>query len=142
MSPFSRYLKALRTRRGLRQKELAHRLGYEPSYLSALERSQKGPPKREFIERLIRGLGLDEEEVAELHQAIQDSRRQIVLPARASDEEYALAKLLAPQLGQLQPMQVELIRLALCLPGTLSSSCCANATGDSRHSSRKEGRAM
>lgn len=34
MSPFSRYLKALRTRRGLRQKELAHQLGYEPSYIS------------------------------------------------------------------------------------------------------------
>jgi len=49
MSPFAIYLRKLRLRRGLKQKEMAYLLGYEQSYLSALERSVKGPPKQEFI---------------------------------------------------------------------------------------------
>jgi transcriptional regulator with XRE-family HTH domain len=60
MSPFAVLLKRFRQARGLKQKDLALRLGYEPSYLSALERSEKGPPRDDFIRRLIRGLALDE----------------------------------------------------------------------------------
>lgn len=77
MSPFSTYLRTLRRARGLRQVELAHLLGYEASYISALERSQKGPPRKDFIGRLIRGLKLDASEQAALSQAIEASRRQI-----------------------------------------------------------------
>lgn len=143
MSPFSHYLKALRTRRGLRQKELAHHLGYEPSYLSALERSEKGPPRRDFIERLVKGLELSEQEIAELDRTLRDSRRQLVLPVRASDEEYALARLLEPQLGRLLPMQIRLIELALRIPESVSVRC--DAEGVARNSfdlSRKEERIM
>lgn len=121
MSPFARYLKQLRLSRGYRQKALAHFLGYEPSYLSALERSQKGPPRRDFIERLIKGLELTKQEQTELDRALQESRRQLVLPAMASDEEYALARLLEPQLGHLLPVQVQLIELALRLPESFSA---------------------
>lgn len=133
MSPFSRYLKNLRIRRGFRQKELANFLGYEASYLSSLERSEKGPPRKDFIDRLIRGLALSDDEIAELNAAIQDSRRQLVLPPKASDEEYELVKLLAPRLGQLNPTQIQLMTLALKL--TESSAACALSAG-------KEGRAM
>ncbi|MFA6310748.1 MAG: helix-turn-helix transcriptional regulator [Sterolibacterium sp.] len=143
MSPFSHFLKALRTRRGLRQKELAHHLGYEPSYLSALERSEKGPPRRDFIERLIKGLELNDEEIAELDRTLKESRRQLVLPVRASDEEYALARLLEPQLGRLMPMQIRLIELALRIPESVLAR--SDAEGIARHSfelSRREGRTM
>lgn len=122
MSPFSRFLKALRLKRGYRQKQLAWHLGYEPSYLSALERSEKGPPRRDFIDRLIKGLDLDEVEKAELEQALHASRRQLTLPVRASDEEYALVRLLEPQLGNLLPVQIELIELALRIPNSLAVS--------------------
>ncbi len=143
MSPFSRYLKALRTRRGLRQKELAHQLGYEPSYLSALERREKGPPRRAFIERLIKGLELNEQEVAELDRTLRDSRRQLVLPVRASDEEYALARLLEPQLGRLLPMQIRLIELALRIPESVLARCDAESVARrSFDLSRKEERTM
>jgi len=116
MSPFSTYLRTLRRARGLRQIELANLLGYEASYISALERSQKGPPRKDFIGRLIRGLKLDASEQAALNQAIEASRRQISLPAQADEQEYALLHQLEPQLGRLLPLQIELIRLVLSIP--------------------------
>jgi len=119
MSPFSTYLRTLRRARGLRQIELAHMLGYEASYLSALERSQKGPPRKKFIERLIRGLKLDAAEQAALSQALEASRRQISLPAHADEQEYVLLHQLEPQLGRLHPLQIELIKLVLSIPEKL-----------------------
>lgn len=121
MSPFAIHLRALRKQRGLRQNELAFRLGYEPSYISALERSEKGPPRQDFIKRLIRGLDLDEEEQAELAQALKASRRQFSLPARASEQEYALLHQLEPQLGRLHPLQLQMIQMALQMPEMVSA---------------------
>jgi transcriptional regulator with XRE-family HTH domain len=109
-------LRKLRQDRGLKQKDLADRLGYEPSYISALERSEKGPPRQDFVGRLIRGLALDEDEREELATALQASRRQISLPSRASEQEYGLLRELEPQLGYLNPVQIQLIELALRLP--------------------------
>lgn len=115
MSPFAKALRKFRQDRGLRQKDLADRLGYEPSYISALERSEKGPPRQDFIRRLIRGLALDQNEQAELAEALQASRRQISLPANASEQEYGLIRKLEPQLGHLNSFQIQLIELALGL---------------------------
>lgn len=116
MSPFALYLRKLRLHRGYKQKELAYLLGYEPSYISALERGEKGPPKQDFINRLIRGFELTEEEQATLAQALKLSRRHISLPPRASEREYTLLHQLEPQLGHLSPLQIQLIELALHIP--------------------------
>lgn len=97
----------------MRQKEVAEVLGYEPSYLSALERSQKGPPRQEFIQRLIRGLKLDQREQKVLSEALDASRRQFSIPVCASEAEYQLINQLAPQLGRLLPIQIQLIHLAV-----------------------------
>jgi len=122
MSPFARFLKQVRGQRGFRQKELAFRLGYEPSYISALERGEKGPPRQDFVRRLIQGLSLDEDEQVALEIALKASRRHFSLPHCASDAEYQMIQELAPQLGRLHPLQVQLIQLALSIPGTF----CAN----------------
>jgi len=53
MSPFSHFLHELRMRLEIRQAELAELVGYEQSYISALEVGLKGPPTQEFITRLI-----------------------------------------------------------------------------------------
>jgi len=118
MSPFASYLRKLRVHRGYKQKTLAHQLGYEPSYISALERGEKGPPKQDFINRLIQGLALTEEEQGALANALKLSRRHISLPSRASEREYALLHQLEPQLGYLNPQQIQLIELALQWPST------------------------
>lgn len=122
MSPFSEFLRSLRRRRGLKQRELAERLGYEPSYLSALERSEKGPPREDFVRRLIRELALSPDECAALDKALVASRRQLSLPATASIEEYQLMEMLRPQLGRLNPVQIQLIELALKMPEGAGSS--------------------
>lgn len=121
MSPFSILFKQFRLSRGYKQKELADRLGYEPSYVSALERSEKGPPRQDFIQRLIRGLELNEKEQAELARALKASRRQVSLPPRASEREYALLHQLEPQLGKLDPLQIQLIELVLQIPKPISA---------------------
>lgn len=121
MSPFSILLRQLRLNRGYKQKELADLLGYEPSYLSALERSEKGPPRQDFIQRLIRDLQLNENEQAELARALKASRRQVSLPARASEREYALLHQLEPHLGNLDPIQIQMIELVLQMPKSTSA---------------------
>tara|TARA_R110000850_G_scaffold277143_1_gene423515 strand:+ start:1876 stop:2331 length:456 start_codon:yes stop_codon:yes gene_type:complete len=113
MSPFALLLRQLRQRRGLKQKDVADRLGYEQSYLSALERSVKGPPRQDFLTRLVRDLELSESEKNELDDALQRSRRQFALPAAASLQEYELIHALEPQLGQLSAEQITLIQIAL-----------------------------
>jgi len=115
MSPFAIFLKQLRIRRGLKQRTLAHVLGYEASYLSALERSQKGPPRRDFVARLIRGLALDTNEQLELLRALDNSKRQVSLPCTASIDEYTLIRELEPRLGRLSTAQVQIIRQVLTL---------------------------
>lgn len=115
MSPFSRLLKSLRLSRGLKQIDMAIKLGYESSYVSALERSEKGPPRQDFVQRLIRGLELDDSEQEQLAKALADSKRQISLPPKASDAEYQLIRTLGAKLGRLHPMQIQLINLTLHL---------------------------
>ena len=115
VSPFSKFLIETRKRRGLGQGQLAMLLGYEQSYLSAIERSKKRPPKQDFIERLIRGLSFNDEEKSELAKALEKSRRQVRLPCSASLEEYELLHELEPRVGHLCPAQIEIIRQVLNL---------------------------
>lgn len=122
MSPFAITLKQFRQKRGLKQKDLALQLGYEPSYLSALERGEKGPPKQDFIRRFVRGLELNEAERAELEKSLRLSRRQFSLPTKASEKEFELVHELEPHLGSLTPLQIDLIKLAIRIPETLSLS--------------------
>jgi len=122
MSPFAHFLKRIRGNRGYRQKELAHHLGYEPSYLSALERGEKGPPRQDFITRLIRGLSLNEQEQAELDDALKTSRRQFSIPRCASDTEFQMIHQLVPKLGNLNPLQIQLIQIALSIPQVCGDS--------------------
>jgi len=116
MSPFASYLKELRCRRGLKQKDTAELLGYEQSYISALERSAKGPPKQDFVTRLIRVLKLSAAEREDLEDALRKSKRQVSLPCSAPAEEYELMRELEPQLGRLHPIQIKMIRQVLSLP--------------------------
>lgn len=117
MSPFALYIKKLRKQRALKQIELADLLGYEPSYIGALERSEKGPPRQDFVRRLIQGLALNSEEQTELANALSKSKRHFSLPPKSSEAEYRLLRVLERQLGKLHPIQIQFIELALSLPG-------------------------
>ena len=116
MSPFANQLKSFRVQRGLRQIELAELVGYEQSYISALELGHKGPPTDEFVKQLIGVLNLSQEEQQALYEGVEASQRKINIPPEAPTEIYWLFHKLRQQIDRLHPVQVELIKTALNLP--------------------------
>jgi len=120
MSPFSHLLHELRIRRNIRQAELAELLGYEQSYISALEVGLKGPPTEEFVDRLIQALAISEVEQHRLRTAVQASQRKLVIDPDAPPDIYWLLNDLRSEVKCLSPGQVRMIREILGLRETLS----------------------
>lgn len=123
MSPISAVLHELRNAFGLRQVELANLLGYEQSYISALEIGTKGPPPPEFVNRLIGKLNLDPDWQTQLWDSLEYSQRKIVLPPEAPEAIYRLLNEFRQKFERLHPDQIELIRIALKLPQSLAVEC-------------------
>jgi transcriptional regulator with XRE-family HTH domain len=117
MSPFAIYLRNLRVHRRMRQKDLAETLGYEQSYVSAIELGAKGPPNREFVDRIIAKLGIADDERLELETAYERSSRTLRLPTTASADLYGMFYELGRHLDDLDPVQIQLIKLALRVRG-------------------------
>lgn len=116
MSPFSHFLHDFRMRHGIRQVDLAERVGYEQSYVSALESGLKGPPTQEFIERLISALNLSIEEAQALQAAAEASQRKLVIDPDTPQEVYWLVNRLRKALPTLSPTQVRMISDVLSFP--------------------------
>jgi transcriptional regulator with XRE-family HTH domain len=104
----------------MRQADFAAKLGYEQSYISAIELG-KGPPSREFIDRITARLQLSDTWEARLRAALDESQRKIILPVGASEDMYKLFNELRRQVDTLRPVQLELIQIALRLPDTLTT---------------------
>lgn len=119
MSPFSESLHSLRVRHGLRQVELAKLIGYEQSYISALEVGLKGPPTDEFLERVSVALALSEAEQEGLRAAAMASQRKLAIEPDAPADIYWLLRDLRDEIEHLTPAQVRMIREVLALRGTL-----------------------
>lgn len=115
MSPFSVLLYSLRTQHGLRQTELAERVGYEQSYISALEIGLKGPPTQEFIDRIAKAMPLSEAEKEKLRAAAQASQRKLVINPDAPTDIYWLLSDLRDEVHHLNAAQVRMIREVLAL---------------------------
>ena len=122
MSPFSESLHSIRVRHGLRQVELAKLVGYEQSYISALEVGLKGPPTDEFVERLAVAVSLTKEEQAALRDAAQASQRKLVIEPDAPADIYQLLCDLRDEIEHLTPAQVRMIREVLALRSNMHES--------------------
>jgi transcriptional regulator with XRE-family HTH domain len=109
MSPFSHLLHDLRTSRNIRQAQLAAMVGYDQTYISALEVGLKGPPTQEFVDRLAGALALKPDEVAELSEAANASQRKLVIDIDVPQEVYILINRLRASLPDLTPSQVRVI---------------------------------
>lgn len=110
MSPFSRFFHQLRITYGIRQVDLAALMGYEQSYISALEIGIKGPPPSEFINRLIEVLALPQTQQDELQKAVAASQRKLVIPSDVPEDAYWLLEDLRHRLEYLHPAEINLIR--------------------------------
>lgn len=120
MSPFAEVMRELRLRRGLRQDELAERLGCGQKYVSALEVSTKGPPAAEFVERLVVALSLDDQERAEMRAALARSRTRYELPPDAPRAVYEFAAAFFEEWEQLHPAQLRIAREAITIRRSLT----------------------
>lgn len=140
MSPFSHLLRELRMRHNVRQVELAELLGYEQSYISALEVGLKGPPTQEFIERLKAALPLSMNDEQELCTAIEGSQRKLVLEPDTPQDVYWLLKELRDAVPQLSPVHVRMIRDVLSLRGAAVTGGFAEPTGRLRRRTKVEAR--
>lgn len=119
MSPFSHFLHELRLQHQIRQSELAELLGYEQSYISALEVGIKGPPTEEFVQKLITTLALPLSAQLELKEAVASSSRKLSIPADSPQSHYLMLKALRDQFDNLHPLQVKMIQDALAMRGSL-----------------------
>jgi transcriptional regulator with XRE-family HTH domain len=109
-------------RHNVRQVELAELLGYEQSYISALEVGLKGPPTQEFIERLKAALPLSSTEQQELLTAVEASQRKLILDSDTPQDVYWLLKELREAVQLLSPVHVRMIRDVLSLRGAAVSA--------------------
>jgi transcriptional regulator with XRE-family HTH domain len=119
VNPFASFLRDLRVRRRLAQEEFATLLGYEQSYVSALEVGIKGPPSSAFLASLIVCLNLDVEEQLELTRTTQASRRRFLLPHHVSTDIFLMCNELWDRIDALHPVQVRMIREIVKIPDLL-----------------------
>ena len=107
-SPFSIFFKNLRLRIGRRQSELAIELGYEQSYISAVELGLK-PPSKELLDKLSVQY-LNESDCQEMIKAVHESNRRFTLPIEVPTATYHLCNELWDKIDQLYPAQINAIR--------------------------------
>lgn len=107
-------------RYGIRQGDLAELIGYEQSYVSALEVGIKGPPLPAFVDKLIKALELSPAEQERLHAAVAASQRKLVIDVDAPQEVYQLMAELQQRLPTLHPVQIRMIREVLSMREVLA----------------------
>jgi transcriptional regulator with XRE-family HTH domain len=102
-------------RHGFRQIELAESMGYEQTYISALEIGKKGPPTPEFVDRLIQVLELSSIESEQIREAAEASQRKVVITDDVPEDVYWMLKALRDRLPKLCSRQARIIQEILCM---------------------------
>ena len=107
MTPFGAKLRALRTARGILQRDMAAALAVSPAYLSALEHGRRGAPSAGLIHQICAYLGLIWDDADELKALARLSRPRLKLhTAGLSPEQTALGNRMARELRRLDPQTV------------------------------------
>jgi transcriptional regulator with XRE-family HTH domain len=122
MSPFARQLHDLRMRHGIRQSELSELIGYDQTYISALEVGLKGPPTPEFVDKLIERLDLSPMDAQQLRAAAEASDRKLVLDTDSHTDIYLMLAALRRSGASLHPAQARIIRELVELPDNVRQS--------------------
>ncbi len=113
MSPFAPLIRLFREMRNLRQKDAAELLGYEPSYLSALENGCKTAPQSDFLDLLIKRYKLSDEEIEKLMDSYKRSQRRYLVPLNATCDEYDIFYLLNNRIGTFSSIEITMLRMIL-----------------------------
>ena len=100
---------------GIRQVDLAALIGYDQTYISAVESGLKGPPTDEFVSKLGQALALPPQELHELQTAADASQRKLVVDLDTPEDAYWLLKDLRDNFPTLSSTQIRVIRDVLRL---------------------------
>jgi transcriptional regulator with XRE-family HTH domain len=121
MTPFGEKLRALRTARGILQREMAAALEVSPAYLSALEHGRRGAPSAGLIHQICEFFGLIWDDADELKALARISRPRLKLNTGGlTPAQTALGNRLARQLRHLDHETVLAMQALLdaALPAT------------------------
>jgi transcriptional regulator with XRE-family HTH domain len=119
MSPFASALHSLRMEHNICQAELAAMVGYEQTYISALEVRSKGPPTEAFVKKLISVLNITGDERECLLEAANASSRKLVINTNMPQDVYWLLRDLKNHLHDLSPAQIQIVRQVLALKDSI-----------------------
>lgn len=109
MTEFGIFIKILRVKREIKQKDMAKMLGISSAYLSAMEIGRR-PVKQDNIRNIINAYQLDGEEIDEIWEAYYNSRFNIRFNIYAvSDKKATLIRLLDREFGNIDDETAEKI---------------------------------
>lgn len=97
----------------MRQAELGRVLGYEQSYVSALENDLKQAPPAAFLDALDRALNLSADESGRLRQAREASKRRYAVPPTAARETFEFIHALFSRVESVNAVQLQGFRAIL-----------------------------
>jgi transcriptional regulator with XRE-family HTH domain len=107
MTPFGEKVRAMRTERGIAQKEMAAAIGVSPAYLSALEHGRRGVPNWAMVQKIIGFFNVIWDEAEALEELAQRSDPRVTVDtAGLSPEATLLANRLAVQISVLSPHDI------------------------------------
>lgn len=95
-------------------------VGYEQTYISALEVGSKGPPTEAFVSKLISVLKITGDERELILEAAEASARKLVLDKDMPQEVYWLLRDLSNHLHNLSPAQIQIVRQVLALKDSIN----------------------
>ncbi|MDQ6434175.1 helix-turn-helix domain-containing protein [Mesorhizobium sp. LHD-90] len=102
MTPFGAKMRALRTERGVSQKDMAAALGVSAAYLSALEHGRRGAPGWPMVQKIIGYFNVIWDDAEELEKLAWNSHPRIVVDtAGLSPQATAFANKLAGTIRRL-----------------------------------------
>lgn len=110
MTPFGRFMRHLRTEKGLLLKDVADMLGVTSAYLSAMEHGKKGQPSAAMISQLEDKLKLTTQQRKELRAAARDSMSSMEIPSKATPFAFETANAFARKLPNLSEQQLRKIK--------------------------------
>lgn len=110
MTPFGRFMRNLRTNKGLLLKDVADSLSVTSAYMSALEHGKKGAPSGVFISKLEDALKLTQEQRMELRRAARDSANSMQIPSKSTPFAFETANAFARKLPSLSEQQLRKIK--------------------------------
>lgn len=110
MTPFGARVRELRSRKGVRLKQMAEDLGVSSAYLSALEHGHRGRPASGMIMQICGYFGLIWDESEELKRLADLSHpRAVIDTAGLSPKATELANMLSEIIGELDDDTIEWI---------------------------------